>query len=130
MEELAGLPITSMGFAGFNRLTDRIYTPKGDLTQVGYSSNTGPDFASDGELRVSTSRDLTAGEESSLDALLLAHVSTTLTAEQQRQDQDAGDWTQMIADFPNWDAANNAQRMTMLKRAIRLIIRKERAAAI
>lgn len=122
--------IASVGFAGFDRLDERVRTPKAIRTEVGYSSNTGADFADPGELRISTSRDLTQAEEISLDAVLLSHVSTSLTAEQVRQDQDEADWTQMIADFPNWDTANTVQRMNMLKRAIRLIIRKERATAI
>lgn len=132
MEELnaTGLPITSIGWSGFDRPDPRRYTPKASRTQVGYSSSAGADFADPGEMRIATSRALTPLEDTNLTGLLTAHFATVLTAEQQRQDQDNADLNQLMVDYGNWDLLNNTQRFLVLKRALRILIRRERGSPL
>jgi hypothetical protein len=130
-----GLPVVSLTWAGFEKVTGsvRLYQPKAARSLVGVMVSNGvrtEDFADPGELRFATSRALTALESTALDAAITAHVSSVLTAEQTRENQDEADWTQFIADFGTWDAMNTAQRMAFLKRAMRVLLRAQRGAAL
>jgi hypothetical protein len=79
---------------------------------VGRSSSSGDDVAARGELRFLSPDALTAPQNTSLDSVLAAHNSATLTAEQQRQDQDDADMESLLASdravylnhIQTWDA--------------------------
>ena len=125
--------LPSVTIAGFTRLSPRRYEPFTERRVVGVSVVDGTrveDFADPGELRFALAQPLTPSEDASLDAVLAAHNPAVLSAEQVRQDQDDADAAQLEADFGAWDAMNNAQRFTALKRLVRLVIRRERSAAV
>ena len=133
MAELAALPIAGVTWAGFDKVDDRRYGPMAAAREIGHSVSNGvrvSDTANPGELRITTSRDLTAPETTSLDSILAAHNAATLSAEQQRQDQDTTDLSQLLSDFSAWDGMNNAQRNAALKRVLRLMLRKHARAGV
>jgi hypothetical protein len=127
----AGAILDSLGWAGFDRVSDRRYTPKPARTLIGVSVSNGQrieDFADPGELRFTFSRDLTPGENDQLDTLLANHDHTQLSAEQVRQDQDEADLDSIIATerdafiaalgtmqttLNGWDAANQTQKLQL-----------------
>ena len=134
MEQVSAiLAPSSLGWAGFHRLNERVYEPNAAAQEVGRTSVNGQttiDTAQPGELRFTFSRDLTAQEDSDLVTLLAAHNSATLTAEQTRQDQDASDLPTLIdterdtfianlatqnTTINGWDAATTAQKLVAAK---------------
>jgi len=137
----AGSILVGLSWAGFNRISERRYTPKPAREMVGSSINNGvriEDFADPGELRFTITRDLTQPEDDALVTLLSNHNFTTLSAEQVRQDQDEADLTailaterdQFIADVQAlgaivtaWDGQNTTQRQAATKDAIGRISR-------
>lgn len=120
-------------WAGFHRLTDRVYEPNAGVQEIGRHSANGQttiDTAQPGELRFTCSRDLTSQEDTDLDAILTAHNSANLTAEQTRQDQDEADLESLIeterdtfianlstqqTTINGWDAATTAQKLVAAK---------------
>jgi len=117
------------------------------------------DFADPGEIRFHTTRDLTGPEDTALMNALTAHNALLLSAEQVRQDQDEADLDAIIATeraafvaslaslqtaLNAWDAASTANKLISAKnmftlvradlvtiaKILRLVLRKERSAAI
>lgn len=130
-EQLAGLPVLNLSWAGFNRLDDLRRTPFPEESRiVGYSSGSGNDVALRGEIRFNISQALTPAEDTNLNGILAAHNATQLTLEQQRQVQDGNDLDQIRTGFQNWDALTNTQKFAVLKLAIRCLLRRERGEAI
>jgi hypothetical protein len=127
----AGAILTSLGWAGFDRVSDRQYTPKPARTLVGVSVSNGQrieDFADPGELRFALTRDLTPQEDDQLTTLLANHDHTQLSDGQVRADQDEADLDAIIATerdafiaalgtmqttLNGWDAANQAQKLQL-----------------
>jgi hypothetical protein len=94
-EELAeaSLPIQGIIWAGFIRSGERLHTPfSEDSRVVGTSSSDGDDVALRGEMRFFSPSALTALQNTTLDSVLQAHNSATLTAEQTRLNQDMLTW--------------------------------------
>lgn len=127
VEEIAGLPIPTISWAGFTTLGDRLAAPFDARRQVGTLSDGTPDFADPGELRLFASRVLTVLEEADLDAILLAHVAAVQSAEQVRQDQDDADLVQLRSDY---DALSPLQKAGTQGRMLRLLLRRERGASL
>jgi len=149
LEELAALPLQSVNWAGFVRSGDRLYIPAAERRIVanGFDRARGHwiEEADPGDLKVSTSRDLTAEEGIRLDSTLAAHDSTLLTAEQQREDQDQADIDSMLTTeiqrfrthLANWDSYTAAQTKAATKdclltlgKALRFILRRERGGMV
>jgi hypothetical protein len=148
IEEAQALAFSSVfqkvDWYGFSRKSDRIMTPNTETVKVG-EVNSVSDFAQPGELRIHTSRDLTLAEDAALVAVLTAHNSATVTAEQTRQDQDDADIVALITAaqqfstfLANFDAASNVPQLKAalrpfcvnVGRAIRNIVRKQRSASV
>jgi hypothetical protein len=133
---------------GFDRVTSREFAPSADDPKlVGTSTSGGvttEDWAASGELRFDFATAPTAQELIDLDNLLAAHDYTSLTAEQQREDQDDLELAEILAGRPAyaahlaaWDGYNNSQAkaaskemFTMLGKAIRRMIRWHEDAEI
>lgn len=133
LESLAALPLTGLGFDGFDKVTGRHVIPAGAPKVVATSAGVPTDTAGVGEVRLHVSRALTAQEDTDLDAALAAHDQAVLTGEQGREDQDEADIDNILAteeqefkDVLNrlqvvvagWDAANTNQRQAATKASI------------
>ena len=149
IEELNALSLTfaTITWAGFLRPVGRVRAPTTGPTEVGRKVENGVttiDTADPGELRFVTSVALTGAQQTALDAALVSHDSTQLSAEQVREDQDEVDWAVLegsITDYKAhllaWDGYNNLQAkaaskemLTSLGKAVRLLIRQNRGSAI
>jgi hypothetical protein len=125
--------LTGLGWAGFDRSSSRLYVPKSERSIIGRSFSNGAtvvDFADPGELRFSTSRDLTVLEDAALDVVLTAHVATNLSAEQVREDQDETDFQQMRTRLDGWATLTAAQKDEVLRRLVRLVLRMARGEEV
>lgn len=140
--------ITSLGWAGFERVTPRRYTPAAARRVVGMSSVNGvrtEDLADPGELRFGLTRDVTPTEAATLDGVLSAHDAALLSAEQVRQDKDEADLDTLLATerqayltaLQDWDGMTSAQKLAATRamfltigKLFRVILRRERGAAI
>jgi hypothetical protein len=128
-ELLAVAPVQSVTWAGFTATTPRLYDPFPEATRiVGRSSTTGDDIAQRGELRINGT--FTAPQQTAITSAVTAHVSTLLTAEQTRQDQDGSDLDTIRNAFNGWAGLNNTQRFDALRLAVRILLRRERADPI
>jgi hypothetical protein len=148
--ETAGLValLTGISWAGFERATPRSYVPAAARRIVGrYVSNgvTTIDEADPGELRFSTTRDLSPAEATTLSGAVDAHDAARLSAEQGRQDQDETDLDALLAteraafltNLQDWDGMNSTAKMAAAKqnfqiigKVLRLYLRQRRGAAI
>jgi hypothetical protein len=144
-EDLVSLPIQGITWVGFIRSGERLHTPFPEASRVvGRSSADGDDIALRGELRFISPEPLTAPQNTSLDAILAAHNSATLTAEQVRQNQDNTDLDALLAtDRPaylnhiqSWDGLSTANKLVAAKamfiiigKVLRVFIRNSRGGA-
>jgi hypothetical protein len=119
----ASLPIQGITWAGFINSGERLHTPFPEASRVvGTSSSDGDDVALRGELRFFTASALTAQQNTTLDSVLQAHNSATLTTEQGRQAQDTSEMDQLFTvdrityrdNIQTWDSLANIAQLILL----------------
>ena len=129
-EQLTGFNLVRFDLAGFQRASEFVGEPTTEPKRVLRKRLTNgsyiEDFAEPGEIRFESAAD----PGGALDAVLSAHDSTGLTAEQARLNKDGTDFDTLIAQYPNIDGMNAAQVRNYVKLLARIVIRDQRDTAI
>ena len=127
IEELvtAGVKPDSIMWAGFAK-GGRVVSPNPGPLVVGRRQDASTrgvevlDTAVGGELRFKYDA---PPNEIILDAVLVAHDSTQITVEQDRQDVDATEGSALTQMYKDWDGSTLTQRQDILKRMLRVLAR-------
>ena len=132
LEAAGGGFVQSTVWAGFDSVSDRLYTPMQARRAVGSSSVNGVqtiDYADPGELRFVTPRDITPAEDDGLETILVAHNAATLSQAQIEADADEDVFDALIAEkkpiyvghLNNWDTYTNTQRTAATKEMFEIV---------
>jgi len=121
IQQTFGLPLTGLGWAGFNNAGPRLYVPFPETSKKIGEQNNIPDIALKGELRLDFDPDLIPADEAILDTILDDHLPSNLTPEQQRENQDDDDLVILRAAFDNPANLTDADLKLMLRVLLRFV---------
>jgi len=112
-EEMAAQGLTGGGllWAGFERLNRRVYTPS---NAHGHTP---------GDMHFKYDPELTAPQETTLDAILAAHDHTQVSKFQGHRDTDEQDRQDFVQTFNDWPGLTLAQQLTRTRRLFRVVAR-------
>ena len=118
----AGLTQRGLLLAGFLNTASDQYTPLAARTEIGRSGNVS-DFADPGELRFTFGRALTPAEDTALDGVLTAHVSTVRTTDQQNKQTDRDSVDPFVANHRNWNTLTDVEKDDNAREVTRAVAR-------
>jgi hypothetical protein len=121
--QVAGVPITGMLVAGFNRVGLSQYEPFTETQVIGQATGQPDDTADPGELRFKSDAILSSTDELNLDVILSVHDNTLKSSSQANKDTDIAAIAPLVNNFQNWGTLSNAEKDNNHRQLTRLVAR-------